>query len=199
MGTSVGGLIGGKNDDPLAVSRHLDQSLVAMHRGLRPEACPAPAELVEFDKELATAPRERRAEPVAPRTKDSTNFINTTCHDFQMSGGTLHWWNCVYTQWMNRVETSVSICPACGDASFFWNVDSPLAGDALYSGSVWNSHHPRQSTVQSSRPPMELQRGRGDGTIGGGGTAGQSGLDQPVGRLWHGRHGALVGIDRHGI
>jgi hypothetical protein len=119
------GVIGGRNDDPVDVSRHLDHSLAAMHRGLRPNVA-VPAQLLEFDKEIAKVPLKVRPEAVAPRTKDNAAFLNATCHDFPMSNGTLHWWNCVHTDWMNDVQTSVEICPGCGDASFFWNVDSPL-------------------------------------------------------------------------
>jgi hypothetical protein len=149
------GVIGGRNDDPVAVSRHLDRSLVTMHRGLRPTA-PVPAELAEFDREIATVPLKIRAEPVAPRTKDNAAYLNATCHDFNMGNGILHAWNCVHTDLWNYVNTYVQICPGCGDASFFWNVDSPLPATHYLNYNVPFTSSPSEQCLEPPSYPAPV-------------------------------------------
>jgi hypothetical protein len=118
------GLIGGIHDDPVAIRRHLNHSVVEMHRGLRP-GIPVPSELFEYDKELVPATLQAHPQPLVARTKDHNDFIDTVCHDFAVSGGSMNWFWCHYGYNKTWVDTYPNeYCPSCGDWSFFWNVEN---------------------------------------------------------------------------
>ena len=125
------GVVGGKDDDLVAIRQHLAPSIAQIHRNLFP-GVPVPDVLNRLDQELAIAQGEagdiRAAQLAAPReSEDEGTFMNTACRQFLVNSGSgiMFPVECNYDTGVSHIGTTNHYCPSCGDWSFFWNVDNP--------------------------------------------------------------------------